>query len=71
MAVEDELHVSGDPESSKRRYAGSLLSTAFACFAFFYLYSNLGLALPKVWGFPLWPSYYLRGGCSPLPAQFW
>ncbi len=30
---------------------------AFACFAFFYLYSNLGLALPEKWGIPLWPSH--------------
>jgi O-Antigen ligase len=29
---------------------------AFACFAFFYLYSNLGEALPVGWGIPLWPS---------------
>ncbi|MDQ6868933.1 MAG: O-antigen ligase family protein [Pseudomonadota bacterium] len=33
-------------------------STAFACFAFIYLYSYLGDALPKGWGFPLWPSYF-------------
>lgn len=31
---------------------------AFACFSFLYLYTNLGLALPKVWGFPLWPSFF-------------
>jgi hypothetical protein len=31
---------------------------AFACFAFFYLYSNLGVALPRIWGFPLWPSFF-------------
>jgi O-Antigen ligase len=33
-------------------------STAFACFAFIYLYSHLGDALPMAWGFPLWPSYF-------------
>jgi O-Antigen ligase len=33
-------------------------STAFACFAFIYLYSHLGNALPMAWGFPLWPSYF-------------
>jgi hypothetical protein len=32
--------------------------TAFACFAFIYLYSYLGDALPKGWEFPLWPSYF-------------
>lgn len=34
------------------------VSTAVACFAFIYLYSNLGVALPKVWGFPLSPGYF-------------
>lgn len=33
-------------------------STAFACFAFIYLYSNLGDGLGKGWGIPLWPSYF-------------
>jgi O-antigen ligase len=33
-------------------------SMAFACFAFIYLYSHLGLALPMGWRFPLWPSYF-------------
>lgn len=33
-------------------------SMAFACFAFFYLYWNLGFALPMAWGFPVWPSYF-------------
>jgi len=34
------------------------VSTAVACFAFIYLYSHLGVALPKVWGFPLSPGYF-------------
>jgi hypothetical protein len=34
------------------------VSTAVAFFAFIYLYSNLGVALPKVWQFPLSPGYF-------------
>jgi hypothetical protein len=34
------------------------LALAFACFAFLYLYSNLGFALLDVWKLPLRPSYF-------------
>jgi O-antigen ligase len=47
--------------ATRSRASADLLdrgSTAFACFAFIYLYSNLGLALPELWGFPLWPSHF-------------
>lgn len=46
--------------ATRSRASADLLdrvSTAFACLAFLYLYSNLGFALPRVWEFPLWPSY--------------
>jgi hypothetical protein len=57
MAVE----INRTSAATRSRASADLLdrvSTAFACFAFIYLYWHLGFALPKAWGFPWWPSYF-------------
>jgi len=57
MAVESN-GMSAAARSSASADLLDRVSTAIAYFAFIYLYSNLGVALVKVWGFPLSPGYF-------------